>query len=347
MEFSIFLSCYFPDTRQSAASMYDLMLEEARLAEDLGYCGVTAPEHHFMNILMNPSPLMLAIKIADATTRIPITSSVLVLPFLDMKRLAGEIALADILTGGRIQLGVGRGAFAYEFERFGVPVDRSREKFDESLAVLEALLGGEEVSWDGAYYSFAPLTIMPRPLQQPYPPIWIAALAPTAFYHCARRGYRVQTTPLKATAELVGQQAEAFFKGAAEAGPAGEKLRLSMLRAAFVAADEADAEEKVRLAHGYWRRFSNVRETPGDIRGGAITPIEIADSFEDIRNVLLVGTAEQVTEKLRLYADCGVHEVNLNMNIGATPEETLASIERFAKEVMPHFSRTPRLVGSA
>ncbi len=347
MEFSVFLSCYYPDTKTPAKDMYALMLAEARLAEALGYCGVTVPEHHFMNVLMNPDPLMLAVKVADATKSIPITAAVLVLPFHDMKRLAGEIALADILTEGRIRLGVGRGAFAYEFERFSVPVEESREKFDESLAVLEALLGGEEVSWQGQYYSFAPLTIMPRPLQRPYPPIWIAAPAPMAIYHCARRGYCVQTSPLKASPELVGQQAAAFFEGAAEAGKKGRDLRLSMLRVGFVAADAADAEEKLRLAHGYYRRFTNVFETPGDIRGGAIMPIEIADSFEDIRDALLIGTAEQVTEKLRLYAEAGIHEINLNMNIGATPEETLASLERFAKEVMPHFTPAPRLVESA
>ena len=347
MEFSVFLSCYHPDTRVPAKQIYALMLEEARLAEALGYCGVTVPEHHFMNILMNPDPLMLAVKVADATRSIPITAAVLVLPFLDMKRLAGEIALADILTEGRIQLGVGRGAFAYEFERFGVPIEKSRDKFDESLAVLEALLGGEEVSWRGDYYNFAPLTIMPRPLQQPYPPIWIAALAPMAIYHCARRGYRVQTTPLKASPELVGQQAGAFFKGAAEAGDKGRDLRLSMLRVGFVAADEADAEAKLQLAYGYYQRFTNVFETPGEIRGGAIAPIPIADSLEEMRDALLVGTAEQVTEKLRLYADAGIHEINLNMNIGAAPDETLASLERFATQVMPHFTEAPRLIETA
>jgi len=80
-----------------------------------------------------------------------------------MKRLAGEIALTDCLTGGRLEIGVGRGAFAYEFKRFGVPVEDSRARFDESLAVLEALLGREQVSWDGGdYYTFDTLTTMPR-----------------------------------------------------------------------------------------------------------------------------------------------------------------------------------------
>ena len=148
MEFSLFLSCYYPETKGSTAQVYAEMLEMARAAEAAGYCGLTVPEHHFMNILMNPSPLMLAVKVASVTERIPITTAVTVLPLNDVRRLAGEIALADILTEGRIEIGVGRGAFSYEFERYGVPFEKSREIFDESLEILQTLLTQEEVSWD-------------------------------------------------------------------------------------------------------------------------------------------------------------------------------------------------------
>lgn len=348
MQFSLFLSCYFPDTSRPAKEMYAAMLAQATRAEDLGFCGLTLPEHHFINILMNPNPLITAVKVADVTRAIPITTAVLVLPFLDMKRLAGEIALTDILTGGRLQLGVGRGAFPYEFERFGVPVEDSRAHFDESLEVLEALLTGEEVSWAGRYYTFAPLTIMPRPLQQPAPPIWIAALAPEAIYHSARKGYNVQTTPLRGPADLVRRQAEAFHRGVADRGPGAARPGFSMLRVCFVARDEADAKAKQRLAYGYYRRFNNVHiGGPGEVRGGAITPIDLESTVEEIAAALLIGTAEQVVEKLQGYAAQGIPEMNLNMNIGAADEEVLESMERFAAEVMPHFAAAPRRVGRA
>ena len=340
MEFSHFLSSYYPDTSYPPAKLYADMLEQAKLAEELGFVGVTIPEHHFINILMNPAPLVMAVKVASVTSHIPIVTAVLVLPFLDMKRLAGEIALADILTDGRLQLGMGRGAFAYEFTRFGIPPEESREKFDESLAVLEALLSDKEVSWNSKYYKFDSLTIMPRPLQQPHPPIWIAALAPTAIYHCARNGYNVQTAPLKGSQDLVRQQAEGFLKGAEEAGPVGRQLRFSMLRVAFVARDQADAKEKQRLAYNYYQRFTNVFETPGEVHNGAIKPIQYEQTQEQLAQNLLVGTAGEIVDKLQQYAELGIHEINLNMNIGATPVETLASIERFATKVMPHFTNT-------
>ena len=81
MEFSHFLSCYYPDTRYPAAKLYSDMLEQARLAEELGFVGVTVPEHHFINILMNPAPLVMAVKVASVTKHIPVVTAVLVLPF--------------------------------------------------------------------------------------------------------------------------------------------------------------------------------------------------------------------------------------------------------------------------
>ncbi len=342
MDFSLFLSCYFPDTSRASARVYADMIEMAEAAERLGYCGLTVPEHHFMNILMNPSPLMLAVKVAAATKRIPITCAVVVLPLNDMRRTAGEVALADILSDGRIQIGVGRGAFSYEFERYGVPFADSREIFDESLDVLLALLTGEEVSWDGKYYKFAPLTIMPRPIQQPHPPIWIAALAPVAIYHCAKRGLNVQTTPLQGALELAQQQVDAFMKGAAESG-LDPRPRLSLLRAGFCAESEAHAREKVAQAYDYYRRFDNVFKSPGTVRNGGIVPIDIEASEADIAEALFIGTPEQLIEKFQVYADLGVDEINLNMCIGASHAETLASVERLAKEVMPHFSGKLRL----
>ena len=90
-------------------------------------------------------------------------TSVVVLPVHDMRILAGEVVVADILTEGRLMLGVGRGAFAFEMDRLGVPLEESRARFDESLDVLIALLSREEVSWDGEHYRFPPLTVMPRP----------------------------------------------------------------------------------------------------------------------------------------------------------------------------------------
>ncbi|MDH3692280.1 MAG: LLM class flavin-dependent oxidoreductase [Gammaproteobacteria bacterium] len=337
MRFGFYLPCYWPDTSVPAEHMYAEMLQQAIAAEEQGYCSLAIPEHHFINYLTHPSPLLSAVKVATVTQRIPIVTAVLVLPFLDMRRLAGEIAQADCLTNGRIQLGVGRGAFRYEFDRFGVPPEDSREKFDDSLALLKKLLTEEEVSWNSKYYSFPPLTITPRPVQKPHPPIWIAALAPLAIYHSVLNGYHVMTTPLRDPLEAAKAQADAFHKGLRDAGPAATDRELSMLRMVYVAKDDADARRKLEIAYANHQRFSNVFNTPGEVYKGAIKPIDVDITVDEIAQSLIICTADECVERLKIYEGFGIHEINLNMGFGADHEDVMASMKRFATKVMPHF----------
>ena len=143
MEFNHFLSSYFPDPSYGGRRLFADMLEQACAADRFGYKGVTIPEHHLINILLTPSPLQMAVKVASITKNIEVVTSVAVLPIRDMRVFAGEVTQADILTDGRLVLGVGRGAFAYEIERFGIRMEETRAKFDESIDVLIALLSQE------------------------------------------------------------------------------------------------------------------------------------------------------------------------------------------------------------
>ena len=176
MKFSIQLSAYYPDKNYGGDRLYRDMIEQAVLADKLAYDAVSITEHHLINILTMPAPLQFAVKLASVTKKVKIMTSVVVLPLHDMRVYAGEVVCADIFTDQRLMLGVGRGAFEFEMDRLGVPMDSSREKFDESLNLLQALLASEDVSWDGKYYQFEPLTIMPRPVRPV--PIMMAVLNP-------------------------------------------------------------------------------------------------------------------------------------------------------------------------
>jgi alkanesulfonate monooxygenase SsuD/methylene tetrahydromethanopterin reductase-like flavin-dependent oxidoreductase (luciferase family) len=335
MKFGFYLPCYHPDISFPAAQLYRDTIEEAKLAEELGFISLTIPEHHFINYLVHPSPLLTAVRVAAETKHIPIISAVLVLPFYDVRRLAGEIAQADCLTGGRLQLGVGRGAFRYEFDRFNVPVEESRERFDDALNLLIALLTQEEVSWDSKYYKFDPLTITPRPVQKPYPPIWIAALAEGAIAGSVRRGFNVMTTPLRDPFEAASRQAKAFTDALPPGNPKNQ--RHSMLRMGFVSRSEADTRNKLQFALENHQRFVNVFETPGRVKGGAIEPIDVTETLEDIRRSLVIGSPQECVDKLSHYAGLGIDDVQVNMNFGASHGDVMNALERFATHVMPHF----------
>jgi len=346
MKFSIQLSAYYPDKSYGGDRVYADMLEQAVLADTLGYDAVSITEHHLINILMMPAPLQFAVKIASQTRRIKIMTSVVVLPIHDMRVYAGELVCADIFTGGRLLLGVGRGAFAFETERLGVPLDETREKFDESLDLLQRLLTEEEVGACGKYYQFEPITIMPRPVRTIN--LMMAVMVPDGIYACTRRGLHIQTTPLAGNHQLLLDQVEAFKRGKDELGDAGDHLTLSLSRVCFTAQNERHRKALVAQAHDYYGRFDNVyTKGPGLVDKGIIRPLPRECSVGETDTNLSIHTPSQMIDKLGLYADAGIDRFIMNVNFGASQNETLENIQCFAEEVMPNFVEGRRPVPKA
>ncbi len=339
MDFSIQLSAYYPDKSYGGDRVYADMIEQAVLADKLGFESVCITEHHLINILMMPAPLQFAVKLAGATSNIKIMTAVVVLPIHDMRTYAGELVCADIFTEGRLLLGVSRGAWKFEMERLGVPLEDSREKFDESLNVLMALLNEEEVSWDGKYYKFDAMTIMPRPVRKGGPAMMLAAVQPEAIYHSAKRGFHIQTTPLAGNHQFMLDQVEAFHRGKADQEHAKEDLTLTLSRVGFLTGNDTDKREKVLAANDYYSRFDNLYSGPNIVDGGLIRPLPRKQTLEELEESLLICTPQEMVEKLGPYAEAGVDRFVLNINFGASQEDTLESIQRIAEEVMPHFSR--------
>ncbi|MEM8774027.1 MAG: LLM class flavin-dependent oxidoreductase [Pseudomonadota bacterium] len=338
MEFSIQLSADYPDKDYGGDRVYADMLAQAMMADRMGFDAVSLTEHHLMNCLMMPAPLQFAVKIADHTRDIKIMTSVVVLPLHDMRVYAGEVVVADIFTGGRLMLGVGRGAFRYEMERLGVPMEETQERFNESLDVLQALLAEEEVSWNGKYYQFEPITIMPRPVRPGGPQMMMAVMNPEGIYHCTKRGFHIQTTPLSGNHQLLLDQVDGFARAKDEMGQAGQDLTLSLSRVAFVAQNETDRRAKIAAAHRYYSRFDNVFTGPGIVEHGMIRELPREQSAEELAESLLIATPQEMIDKLAPYKELGIDRVILNVNFGCDAQETIEAIQCFAEEVMPHFT---------
>ncbi|MEC8815465.1 MAG: LLM class flavin-dependent oxidoreductase [Actinomycetota bacterium] len=341
MDANHFLSSYYPDTSYGGKRLYDDMVEQAKVAERLGYRGVTLPEHHLINVLLMPSPLQMAVKVACETENLELVTSVAVLPLRDMRIFAGEVVQADILTDGRLVLGVGRGAFAYEMARLGAPIEESQARFDESLDVLIALLSREEVSWDGEYYRFEPLTVMPRPLTQPMPRMMVAVMNPPGIAAATRRGFDVQTTPLAGEPGLFQAQVAAHREAKAEMGEAGHHLRIMMSRVIYCTESEAHTREMVQRAYDYYSRFDNVFTGPGIVHNGDVQALPRAQSIEELEKNLVICQAEEMVDRLAEYAEAGIDEVILSSNLGQPQVEHLEAMERFATDVLPHLQRIP------
>ena len=338
MDFNHFLTSYMPNPKIGSKLHFDNMLEQAVLAEKLGYSTISIPEHHLVNILMMPSPLQMAVKIASITKKINITTGIAVLPLHDMRTYAGEVATADILTDGRLILGVGRGAFAWEMKSLGTPIETSKEKFVESLEVLQKLLKEKEVSHKGKYYNFEPITIMPRPFSKSIQ-MMIAAMDLNSIKDAASRGFHVQSTVLSGNKELLIQRVNAFKEGCEILGEEGKLLKLSMQRMAYLAKDEKDAEEKNRLAYEYYKRFDNMFTGPGKVKRGEVEPLERNQTYEEMKKNLLICPANEMIDKLSIYAEAGVDEIIISSSFGQNQNDLIESMHRISEEIIPYFKK--------
>ncbi|MDP7553523.1 MAG: LLM class flavin-dependent oxidoreductase [Candidatus Thioglobus sp.] len=318
--------------------LYQDMYEQAILCDQGGYDSVGITEHHLINILMMPAPLQFAVKITGATKKIKIITAVAVLPIHDMRVFAGEVIAAQMFTDNRLILGVGRGAFACEMAQLDSPLEDSREKFNESLEVLQKLLSEEEVSWHGKHYNFESLTVMPRPMTENGPSIMMAVLDPEGIYACTKRGFHIMTTPLSGDHQLMLDQVDGFARAKAELGDKGKDLSISLSRVAFIVKNELDRKEKIEMAYEYYSRFDNVFTGPGIVNKGMIKVLPRKQSIEELAESLLVCTAEEMIDKLSPYKEVGIDRVILNMNFGASHDDTMESIHRFSEDVIPYFS---------
>ena len=338
MQVSHFLSSHLLDPKVGGKRTWANMLEQAAHAETCGFGGVSIPEHHLLNILLVPAPLQLAVAIAARTPRLKIETSVCQLPIRDMRVFAGEVVQAQALCGGRLVLGVGKGAFGFETGRIDVPIEETKPRFEESLAVLEALLTREEVSWDGQWYKFDALTVMPRP-EDPIP-LSLAIMAPPGIEAAAAKGYHIQTTPLSASHGVLEGQVEAFHRGAARSGKAGQ--RLSLQRGVFLVQSEAEAQRIAEKAYEYYKSFDNVFGGPGIVEHGIIKPLPRSQTMEELRGNILICQKDEMIDRLSRYAELGIDEIILTANFGQEQGEVLDMMSRFAADVLPKVAPTAR-----
>jgi alkanesulfonate monooxygenase SsuD/methylene tetrahydromethanopterin reductase-like flavin-dependent oxidoreductase (luciferase family) len=182
-----------PGSADPARDRYGEVLGLARESEAAGLRGVWIAEHHFHTGGLCPAPSVLLATIGAQTARLRLGSLVTVLPFHSPVELAEQFALLDRLTAGRVELGVGSGFLAQEFEGFGIRPEEKRELFDRNFEVLLAALRGEPVRVPGR--SGVPVELNVRPVQQPHPPVRVAVQRREAVAHMARRGLSIALIP--------------------------------------------------------------------------------------------------------------------------------------------------------
>ena len=267
MDFGLFAACHRFDESGSTAEVYEQALEMVELADEAGFRVAWFPEHHLIHYISCPSPLMMVVQAASRTRRIRLGTAILVIPYYNPLRLAGEIGMADVLTGGRLEIGVGRGAFEYEFDRFGIDETIAAARLRDGMAIVRGLLTEEDFSYQGETCSFGPATAVPRPLQSPCPPIWVAARSPDTITWAIRNGYNLLSTPWRepfARVEALYAQVRALT---AEVAPPVSP-RFAVSRMTFVGATDGEALDAMNAIRMNHRMFTGLFRNQADVKAG-------------------------------------------------------------------------------
>ena len=339
MDFGLFAACHRFDESLSTSAVYEQALEMVELADEAGFRVAWFPEHHLIHYISCPSPLMMAVKAASRTQRIRLGTAILVIPYYNPLRLAGELGMADILTGGRLEIGVGRGAFEYEFDRFSIDERIAAARLRDGMAVVQGLLTQDDFSYHGETCSFGPATAVPKPLQTPHPPIWVAARSPDTIKWAIGNGYNLLSTPWREPFSRV----EALYKQVqglvAEVKPA-RPPRFAVSRMTFVGSSDGEALEAMRPILTNHRIFTALYRNQAVVKGGFTAAEPVGDEFtpEQLLANLVAGSPETCIEKLKRYEALGVDHYVMYASFGADHAATMKSLRLFAERVMPHFA---------
>jgi alkanesulfonate monooxygenase SsuD/methylene tetrahydromethanopterin reductase-like flavin-dependent oxidoreductase (luciferase family) len=342
MDFGLFVACHRFDESPSTPEVYEQALEMVEFADQAGFRIAWFPEHHLIHYISCPSPLMMAVKAASRTTRIRLGTAILVIPYYNPLRLAGELGMADILTGGRLEIGVGRGAFEYEFDRFGIDERIAAARLRDGMAVVQGLLTQDDFSYKGETCSFGPATAVPKPLQTPHPPIWVAARSPDTIKWAIGNGYNLLSTPWRepfARVETLYRQVQALVEEVEPAKPP----RFAVSRMTFVGSSDGEALDAMRPIQSNHRMFTALFRNQAVVKRGFTAAEPVGDEFtpEQLLANLVAGSPETCVEKLKRYEALGVDHYVMYAAFGADHAATMKSLRLFAERVMPHFVASP------
>lgn len=344
----------YKERRRDPNQFFEEVIEEGIYAEDVGLNSVWLPEHHFgLFGCLGATSTALAY-IAAKTSKVILAPATVLLPASHPVQVAEQWCTLDRLSGGRVVVSAGRGYDKREYDAFGIPFDESRERFDEGMLLLRKAMGEEDFTFEGKFYPISsPITVLPRPVQQPHPPIFVASFSRPTMEMAAKNGFNIIFAPFAATM-MFGSLEEAVAEFKAVATEAGHPDSRAMCSYFFGLADDAaqELEVKERLLM-YLQAVTPA--FPGD---RATAPphiayfIDIVDRLlsmqpEDLGDRSIVtGDAEHCIELLKKTEAAGIDEVILYFNMGMYPHsDTMRMMERFAKEVMPAFTAEPAVSG--
>jgi alkanesulfonate monooxygenase SsuD/methylene tetrahydromethanopterin reductase-like flavin-dependent oxidoreductase (luciferase family) len=329
-------------------------LEQMAWTEELGFDQIWLTEHHFIDYGLAVDPATLAAVAAARTQRVRIGLAAAILPFHHPLRLAEQTALVDVISRGRLDVGVGRGNRPAEFRGYNVPQQENRDRFEEAVDILQRAWTGEPFSHTGRFFTITEARVMPRPWQKPHPPLYQVCGSKESIEGTAARGWPMLNSVLRGNADQqLATNRDLYLGALRKAGRTdGDVTRLladwGVSRQIYVAATDAQAQAEAKDAEMWYQESFRRFVLPERIEDAhpSLQPHfrQLAErlakiSWDDlVRETVAFGSPDTVARKIAAMQAAGVGHLLCWMNFGGLPQDKIRrSMQLFAREVMPHF----------
>ena len=333
MKFGVLQFFSWPQRRVPLPTVYARAMQRIAIMDKTGYDAVWLAEHHFTSYSVCPSVHLMGMHVAGQTQHLRIGTGISLAAFYHPLRLAEEVALLDVLSGGRVNWGAGRGFDPTEFKVFGVPPQESQARFREAVEIVLAAWKNERLTWAGDYWHFEDVEVLPKPLQQPHPHTWIAAGSPDSVCWAGAQGYSIMLGPHTHYTDL-GQKREMYRKALEAHGHTIVGRDMPMARLLAVAETDQAAEAIARQgAQWLVDAYVNPAKAANAVAmvtsrrnqsGGTLDPIELY-----LDGIIIYGTPERVFDQLQQLQE----EIALDYLLCAPLSH--ASFLLFTEKVLP------------
>jgi alkanesulfonate monooxygenase SsuD/methylene tetrahydromethanopterin reductase-like flavin-dependent oxidoreductase (luciferase family) len=303
MKFGVLQFFSWPERRVSLPTVYERALQRIDIMDKTGYDAVWLAEHHFTTYSVCPSVHMMGLHVANRTQHLRIGTGISLAAFYHPLRLAEEVALLDVLSGGRVNWGAGRGFDPTEFKAFGVPPEESSQRFREAVEIVLAAWKNDRLTWRGGYWHFDDIEVLPKPQQQPHPPTWIAVSSPEAIGWAGAQGYSIMLGPHAHYTDMAHKR-DAYRKELEAHGHTIAGRDLPMARLLAVAESESAAADIARrgaqwMVDAYVNpskaaNAATIASSRRDASGRTLDPVEYY-----LDGVVVYGTPARVLDQLQ------------------------------------------------
>ena len=340
MEFGWYVEFHRQVAGQSDTDAFAQGLAQVQAAEDWGLDAIWLAEiHQQPGRSVMSVPMTLAAAIAGRTNRIKIGTAVQVLPLCHPLRLAEESATVDQISRGRLWVGAGRSGNPRAYAAYGVPYSESRERFYETLDILKLAWTQPSFSYEGKYHSFNDARAVPRPFQQPHPPIRIAGASEDTFPVLGKLGYPLFVAVRSGSLVGLAPDLKAYRAAYTEAGHSGKGevyLRVTLHVAETDTAAREQAEPSIML--GYRKLITQLEGSPNKRRRAELEEVRTITYADVLRDKVVIGGPEYVARRLRqLQEELGIDGILAELNFGAAipSEHMMESLRLLCQEVRP------------